>query len=340
MNAELIGRSDGHSSPYGRKPFRRTNVSQRKACTRVFSEIILSLFFNSLYCGGEGGIRTHGTVARTPHFECGAFDHSATSPKEFFALSARVPASVGRGPLAVRTGGCLDSDKHGSISKPSDVLDPMSRTIDIPLARFGIGDVVRHKMFDFRGVIFDVDPFFANSEEWYEAIPEALRPVEGPALLSPSRRECRQQLHRLRQPAESRCRRERRADRSPGDRDHVRMDRRRPVPLRGRTAAIIRAVDTVVPCHRRLAFARCRGAAAHARAEKAEFKRREEPMFAVVRTGGKQYRIHPGDKIVVEKLAGNAGDKVTLGDVLFAGEGPASSSRQRPYRSRRDRCPS
>ncbi len=54
--------------------------------------------------------------------------------------------------------------------------DPMSRTIDIPLARFGIGDVVRHKMFDFRGVIFDVDPFFANSEEWYEAIPEALRP--------------------------------------------------------------------------------------------------------------------------------------------------------------------
>lgn len=44
-------------------------------------------------------------------------------------------------------------------------------------------------------------------------------------------------------------------------------------------------------------------------------------MFAVVRTGGKQYRVHPGDKIVVEKLAGNAGDQVTLGDVLLAGEG-------------------
>ena len=44
-------------------------------------------------------------------------------------------------------------------------------------------------------------------------------------------------------------------------------------------------------------------------------------MFAVIRTGGKQYRVHPGDKIVVEKLAGNAGDKVTLGDVLLAGEG-------------------
>jgi large subunit ribosomal protein L21 len=44
-------------------------------------------------------------------------------------------------------------------------------------------------------------------------------------------------------------------------------------------------------------------------------------MFAVVRTGGKQYRVHPGDKIVVEKLDGNAGDKVTLGEVLLAGDG-------------------
>ncbi|HYX46741.1 MAG TPA: 50S ribosomal protein L21 [Sphingomicrobium sp.] len=44
-------------------------------------------------------------------------------------------------------------------------------------------------------------------------------------------------------------------------------------------------------------------------------------MFAVIRTGGKQYRVHPGDKIVVEKLDGNAGDKVTLGDVLLAGDG-------------------
>jgi len=52
----------------------------------------------------------------------------------------------------------------------------MVRKIDMPQARFAIGDVVRHKLFDFRGVIFDVDPVFANSEEWYEAIPEALRP--------------------------------------------------------------------------------------------------------------------------------------------------------------------
>ena len=43
-------------------------------------------------------------------------------------------------------------------------------------AKFGIGDVVRHKFFPFRGVIFDVDPRFANTEEWYDAIPEEARP--------------------------------------------------------------------------------------------------------------------------------------------------------------------
>ena len=42
-------------------------------------------------------------------------------------------------------------------------------------------------------------------------------------------------------------------------------------------------------------------------------------MFAVVRTGGKQYRVAAGDKIAVEKLAGEAGDKITLGEVLLAG---------------------
>src|SRR5690606_522371 len=41
----------------------------------------------------------------------------------------------------------------------------------------------------------------------------------------------------------------------------------------------------------------------------------------VVRTGGKQYRVAAGDKIAVEKLAGNAGDTITLGDVLLAGDG-------------------
>ncbi len=53
---------------------------------------------------------------------------------------------------------------------------PVIAKLDMPLASFAIGDVVRHRIFDFRGVIFDVDPVFANSEEWYEAIPESLRP--------------------------------------------------------------------------------------------------------------------------------------------------------------------
>ncbi|OXS99083.1 DNA-binding protein [Notoacmeibacter marinus] len=44
-------------------------------------------------------------------------------------------------------------------------------------ARFHIGQIVRHRIFPFRGVIFDVDPVFDNTEEWYEAIPESIRPA-------------------------------------------------------------------------------------------------------------------------------------------------------------------
>lgn len=43
-------------------------------------------------------------------------------------------------------------------------------------AKFGIGDIVRHKILPFRGVVFDVDPEFANSEEWWNAIPLEIRP--------------------------------------------------------------------------------------------------------------------------------------------------------------------
>lgn len=44
------------------------------------------------------------------------------------------------------------------------------------VAKFQIGQVVRHKLFPFRGVIFDVDPQFANTDEWYDSIPEEVRP--------------------------------------------------------------------------------------------------------------------------------------------------------------------
>nr|WP_319773856.1 heat shock protein HspQ [Breoghania sp.] len=43
-------------------------------------------------------------------------------------------------------------------------------------AKYRIGQVVRHRVYPFRGVVFDVDPIFDNSDDWYEAIPEDIRP--------------------------------------------------------------------------------------------------------------------------------------------------------------------
>ncbi len=48
--------------------------------------------------------------------------------------------------------------------------------MDMRHAKFTIGEVVRHRFHPFRGVIFDVDPEFANTEEWWQSIPEDLRP--------------------------------------------------------------------------------------------------------------------------------------------------------------------
>jgi heat shock protein HspQ len=59
-----------------------------------------------------------------------------------------------------------------------DKISPEPKAPAIATARFAIGEVVRHRLFDFRGVIFDVDPVFANSEEWYQAIPEEIRPAK------------------------------------------------------------------------------------------------------------------------------------------------------------------
>jgi heat shock protein HspQ len=60
-----------------------------------------------------------------------------------------------------------------------DIIDTNVAPVTAPPvahAHFSIGDVVRHRIFDFRGVVFDVDPVFANSEEWYQAVPEEIRP--------------------------------------------------------------------------------------------------------------------------------------------------------------------
>ena len=132
--------------------------------------------------GGEAGIRTLGTLTGTPHFECGAFDHSATSPQRRGCRKRR-PGKVKGGPIAkaerlAKRHALVSRGKttklqfmNTQISRPaSEKLPPVAH------ARFDIGDVVRHRHFEFRGVIFDVDPVFANSEEWYESIPEDIRP--------------------------------------------------------------------------------------------------------------------------------------------------------------------
>ena len=64
------------------------------------------------------------------------------------------------------------------MQRPNSFFDisAIAQLPPIAQARFGIGDVVRHRLFDFRGVVFDVDPVFANTDEWYEAIPEDVRP--------------------------------------------------------------------------------------------------------------------------------------------------------------------
>jgi heat shock protein HspQ len=53
---------------------------------------------------------------------------------------------------------------------------PRKATMTQRIAKFSIGQVVKHRIFPFRGVIFDVDPEFSNTDEWYEAIPEHIRP--------------------------------------------------------------------------------------------------------------------------------------------------------------------
>lgn len=65
------------------------------------------------------------------------------------------------------------------MNKASFFSPTAGRVIDAPRetrARFAIGDVVRHRNHDFRGVVFDIDPVFANSDEWYESIPLNVRP--------------------------------------------------------------------------------------------------------------------------------------------------------------------
>jgi len=68
-----------------------------------------------------------------------------------------------------------DRERGASVRRhPNEMAPPIERH----QAKFKIGQVVKHRMFPFRGVIFDVDPQFANSDEWYEAIPKEVRPAK------------------------------------------------------------------------------------------------------------------------------------------------------------------
>ena len=67
---------------------------------------------------------------------------------------------------------CMETIKDKKLTRKDIAAMPASSE-----ARFSIGAVVRHRMFDFRGVVFDVDPVFANSEDWYQSIPENVRPA-------------------------------------------------------------------------------------------------------------------------------------------------------------------
>ncbi|MDB5697582.1 MAG: hspQ [Alphaproteobacteria bacterium] len=66
--------------------------------------------------------------------------------------------------------------RHDPIPANSAAITAPPIAPPIAHASFAIGQIVRHRVFDFRGVIFDVDPVFANSEEWYQSIPEEVRP--------------------------------------------------------------------------------------------------------------------------------------------------------------------
>ena len=96
------------------------------------------------------------------------------------ALPSGATAKLALGGRGIKSCGMNSPRDRGGIGRRTPAL-PLSRlALSAPLiahARFRIGDQVRHRLFNFRGVVFDIDPVFANSEDWYEAIPEDARPA-------------------------------------------------------------------------------------------------------------------------------------------------------------------
>ena len=67
-------------------------------------------------------------------------------------------------------------DASARPAKRLNAVHEVGMMSNLRVAKFKIGQVVRHRVFPFRGVIFDVDPTFSNTEEWWEAIPAEVRP--------------------------------------------------------------------------------------------------------------------------------------------------------------------
>jgi hypothetical protein len=96
-------------------------------------------------------------------------------------------------------------------------------------AKFKIGEVVRHRLFPFRGVVFDIDPEFNNTEEWYQSIPAEVRPRKDQPfyhLLA----ESGNRIHRLRLRAEPAARHVGRAGAPSASGGNLRARRERPLP--------------------------------------------------------------------------------------------------------------
>jgi heat shock protein HspQ len=74
-----------------------------------------------------------------------------------------------------------DQDKHiKPASRPAKLRSrpkAAAKSVTVmPKAKYALGDVVRHRIYPFRGVVFDIDPVFNNTEEWWLSIPEEIRP--------------------------------------------------------------------------------------------------------------------------------------------------------------------
>lgn len=69
------------------------------------------------------------------------------------------------------------SSSYTQMTKPKK-MPARRRTAkpDMPIAKFSLGEVVRHRYYPFRGIVFDVDPVFSSTEEWWQSIPEEIRP--------------------------------------------------------------------------------------------------------------------------------------------------------------------